>query len=147
MRTGSAIAAIALASSLAVFATGCDRSAEDDTVTDAQPDTRTDMQPGTATDMPRDAQEPADAAAGSAESATSRAGQAVDDAFITTSVKSKYLADDTLKGFDISVDTEQGVVMLTGTVQSEAAKDRASQIAQTVDGVVSVNNQLTVGGS
>jgi len=36
------------------------------------------------------------------------AGQALDDAAITTSIKGKYLDDDTLKGLDISVDTVQG---------------------------------------
>lgn len=60
-------------------------------------------------------------------------------------VKSKYLADDTLKGLNISVDTEQGVVTLTGKVQNDSAKELANQIASGVECVVSVNNQLTVG--
>jgi len=36
------------------------------------------------------------------------------------------------------------VVMLSGTVQSDSAKELATKIAQGVEGVVSVNNQLTV---
>ena len=72
------------------------------------------------------------------------AGQALDDAAITTSIKGKYLVDDTLKGLDISVDTVQGVVTLTGPVQSDTAKELATQIAENVEGVVRVDNQLTV---
>lgn len=59
-------------------------------------------------------------------------------------VKSKYLLDDTLKGLQIDVDTEQGIVRLTGSVQDAAAKEHATQIAQGVEGVVNVDNQLTV---
>ncbi|MDP1924537.1 MAG: BON domain-containing protein [Thiobacillus sp.] len=44
----------------------------------------------------------------------------------------------------MSVDTNQGVVMLTGSVQNEAAKELATQIAQGVEGVVRVDNQLTI---
>jgi osmotically-inducible protein OsmY len=73
-----------------------------------------------------------------------QAGQAIDDAAITASVKSKYLLDDTLKGLQIDVDTEQGIVRLTGSVQDDAAKERATQIAQGVEGVMNVDNQLTV---
>jgi osmotically-inducible protein OsmY len=73
-----------------------------------------------------------------------QAGQAIDDASITATIKGKYLVDDTLKGLDISVDTEQGVVTLTGPVQSDTAKELATQIAQGVEGVVRVDNQLTV---
>lgn len=131
MKKVSGIAVIALVSSLAVLTTGCEREPEEpgaiennEGVVDAQNDARD--------------------ANNTLEQSADRAGQAVKDAAITTSIKTKYLADDTLKGLDISVDTEQGVVMLTGAVQSDAAKDLAEQIARDVDGVTSVNNQLTV---
>ena len=74
----------------------------------------------------------------------STVGEYIDDATITTAIKGKYLVDDTLKGLQISVETDQGVVVLTGSVQSDAAKELATQIAQGVEGVVRVDNQLTI---
>lgn len=137
MKDAFNIAALALASSLVVL-TGCDRA-----------DTPSERAEERAEDRAEAAEDRADAAGPSmgerTEGAASQAGQAIDDAKITTVVKSKYLADDTLKGLEISVDTEQGVVTLTGKVQNDSAKDLANQIASGVEGVVSVNNQLTVG--
>ncbi len=132
MKNVSSIAAIALASSLALLATGCDRKPAEQTagekVDNAVADTKQE-----ARDLGNTMERKAD-----------QAGQAIDDAAITTSIKGKYLADDTLKGLDISVETQHGVVTLTGSVQSDSAKELATTIAQGVDGVTSVNNQLTV---
>ncbi|HWR77783.1 MAG TPA: BON domain-containing protein [Thiobacillus sp.] len=132
MKNLSSIAAITLASSLALLVTGCDRTPEEPTagerVDNAAEDVRTE-----AKDLGDTLERKAD-----------QAGQAIDDAAITASIKGKYLVDDTLKGLDISVDTEQGVVKLTGSVQSDAAKELATQIAKSAEGVVSVDNQLTV---
>jgi hyperosmotically inducible protein len=80
-----------------------------------------------------------------AEPATQRsAGQAIDDATITASVKTKLLADERTKGFDINVDTVRGQVTLSGGADSAAAKQAATELATHVEGVVSVNNQLVV---
>jgi len=132
MKNVSSIAAIALASSLALLATGCDRKPAEQTsgekVDNAVADTK----------------QKANELGDTMERKADQAGQAIDDAAITTSIKAKYLADDTLKGLDISVETQQGVVTLTGSVQSDSAKELATTIAQNVDGVTSVNNQLTV---
>lgn len=132
MKNVSTIAAIALASSLALVATGCDRTPDEPTPGESMDNAATDSQ---------------NAASGmgdTMERRTDQAGQAIDDTSITTSIKGKYLVDDTLKGLDISVDTVQGVVTLTGPVQSDTAKELATQIAQGVEGVVRVDNQLTV---
>lgn len=72
------------------------------------------------------------------------AGQAIDDATITASVKTKLLADERTKGFDINVDTRQGRVILSGGADSATAKQAATELATHVDGVVSVDNQLVV---
>lgn len=72
------------------------------------------------------------------------AGQAIDDATITASVKNKLLADERTKGFDINVDTRQGRVTLSGGADSAAAKQAATELATHVDGVASVDNQLVV---
>jgi hyperosmotically inducible periplasmic protein len=72
------------------------------------------------------------------------AGQVVDDLNITTVIKTKIFNDPYLSGFAISVDTFQGDVTLTGAVESEFAKNRATDLAQNVDGVRKVNNLLVV---
>lgn len=66
------------------------------------------------------------------------------DPGISTAVKSKLAADDTVKAYQIDVDTSGGVVTLTGTVETQAAKDRAMQLARETDGVTSVEDRLTV---
>lgn len=78
------------------------------------------------------------------EDKTSQTVQVVDDAAITTALKIKFVADADLKALDISVDTVGGVVTLTGMAPSATAKNRATEIARTVDGVSNVNNNLTV---
>jgi osmotically-inducible protein OsmY len=67
------------------------------------------------------------------------------DAGITTAVKSKMAADDTVKASDINVDTHNHVVTLNGTVRSNAEKERAVMIARNTNGVSSVVDDLTVG--
>jgi osmotically-inducible protein OsmY len=66
------------------------------------------------------------------------------DPGITTAVKSKLAADDTVKAYQIDVDTSGGVVTLSGAVQSQQAKDRAVQLARETDGVSRVDDRLTV---
>ena len=78
------------------------------------------------------------------EDKTSQTVQVVDDAAITTALKVKFVADADLKSLDISVDTVGGVVTLTGMAPSATAKNRATEIARTVNGVSNVNNNLTV---
>jgi hyperosmotically inducible protein len=71
-------------------------------------------------------------------------GCAKTDAGITTNVKSKFAADDTVKAYQINVDTANGVVTLTGSVESPAAKEQAVQIARQTNGVRDVVDQITV---
>lgn len=74
----------------------------------------------------------------------STAGAAIDDSIITTKLKTALLADTTLKGSDISVETRSGEVSLSGTVTSPAQKDHAAKIAQALNGVKNVNNKLAL---
>lgn len=69
---------------------------------------------------------------------------AASDPGITTAVKSKLAADDTVKAYQIDVDTEGGVVTLTGTVPTAAARDRAVELARGTNGVTRVEDRLTV---
>lgn len=65
-----------------------------------------------------------------------------DDATLAANVKAKLAANAALSS--IAVTAKDGVVTLTGTVNSEADKSSAEQIAKGVDGVKSVTNELTV---
>ena len=64
------------------------------------------------------------------------------DAGITTSVKSKLAADDSVRALDINVDTQDHVVTLTGTVPSFTAKEQALKLARETDGVRDVVDRL-----
>ncbi len=69
------------------------------------------------------------------------------DTWITTKVKSMLLADDISKGFDVKVDTMNGVVVLTGALNNEDAIDHIRDIAADVEGVKSVDtSNLKVAG-
>lgn len=68
----------------------------------------------------------------------------VDDAAVTTGVKAALIADAGLATTTIGVDTQKGVVTLSGTVGSDALKSKAEEIAKGVKGVKSVVNNLTV---
>jgi osmotically-inducible protein OsmY len=66
------------------------------------------------------------------------------DSGITSAVKSKLAADDTVKAYRIDVDTKDKVVTLRGEVDTSAARDRAVQLARTTDGVRDVVNVMEV---
>lgn len=72
------------------------------------------------------------------------AGEVFDDTVITSAIKAKLLADSDVGGLDIDVDTMEGEVTLSGTVESEMESQKAEAIAKSVDGVVSVTNNLVV---
>ncbi|MCL4812441.1 MAG: BON domain-containing protein [Vicinamibacteraceae bacterium] len=80
-----------------------------------------------------------------AEQAAKDTGNAVSDSWITTKIKAKFIGEDALKGSDIDVDTENGVVTLKGRVAAEAGRTRAKAIAKDTDGVKSVVDRLVVG--
>lgn len=69
--------------------------------------------------------------------------QAINDAGITASVKTQLIASD-VKARNITVDTENGVVTLIGSVDSEAHSDLAQTIAKNTEGVFEVNNNLMI---
>ncbi len=66
------------------------------------------------------------------------------DAGITGKVKSKLAADDTVKAYQIDVDTKDKVVTLSGNVDSQAAKDQAVALARGTEGVADVVDNITV---
>lgn len=71
-------------------------------------------------------------------------GNTLDDSIITTRVKTVLLADPDVKGVEIGVVTRKGEVQLSGFVGSQGQIDRAVALAQVVEGVQSVVNQMSV---
>jgi osmotically-inducible protein OsmY len=72
---------------------------------------------------------------------------AIDDAWIATKIQSKYFLDPDVKGRTIDVSAAGGVVTLTGSVESDAQRKTAEQIAGETDGVRGVRNELQVGNA
>lgn len=73
-----------------------------------------------------------------------RYGEVIDDATITSLVKSKLVWSKYTDGLATDVDTNRGNVKLTGTADSAAAKSLASQLALNTRGVKKVDNELVV---
>lgn len=71
-------------------------------------------------------------------------GEYVDDSTITTKVKAAFIHDDTVKAFDVSVETFKGIVQLSGFVDTSEQKSRAGEIARGIAGVREVKNKITV---
>lgn len=115
------IAAAILATALAA---GCDRNTPD----------RTAERAG----------EKMDQAAAEIKEKAGQAGNKVEDAAITAKVKTALVGEPGLQALKIDVDTANGVVTLTGAVDTPQSLDRATQVAQAVDGVKSVDNRLNV---
>ncbi len=115
------IAAAILATALAA---GCDRNTPD----------RTAERAG----------EKIDQAAAEIKEKAGQTGNKIEDATITAKVKTALIGEPGLKALKINVDTANGVVTLTGAVDTPQSLDRATQVAQAVEGVKSVDNRLNV---
>ena len=73
-------------------------------------------------------------------------GETIDDATVTTRVKTAFINDKEVGAMRIDVDTFKGVVTLSGSVKSKAEEDKAVALAKTINGVVDVKSTLQVGG-
>lgn len=71
-------------------------------------------------------------------------GMVIDDSIITTKAKAEILGTKELKSLQISVETRQGEVILSGFVDNEAAKMKAEEVVSKIEGVKSVTNALEV---
>ena len=67
------------------------------------------------------------------------AGAAANDTSLTTKVKSSLLADSMVGALALDVDTTEGVVSLNGIAKTEQERQRAIQVAQSVEGVKRVD--------
>jgi hypothetical protein len=94
-------------------------------------------------------------AGATAREATRDAGQAISnagdavankarDVAITASVNGRLASDERLSALKINVDTADGRVVLRGTAPDEAARAHATELARSVEGVRTVDNELTL---
>ena len=74
----------------------------------------------------------------------STVGSTIDDSVITTKAKAAIFNTPDLNTLQISVETSKGEVLLSGIVDSEAAKMKAEEVVKKVGGVTSVKNSLEV---
>ena len=72
------------------------------------------------------------------------ADKPVTDDSITDYVRLKLASDPDVKGGALNVDVKEGVVTLSGTVETQRQKDKAARIAKKVKGVKSVVNSITL---
>jgi hyperosmotically inducible protein len=79
----------------------------------------------------------------SADAAT-KTGAVLADSVITTKVKADIFKEPALKSMAIHVETEKGVVMLSGFVDSKADADKAVRLAKGVEGVTNVKSAIKV---
>ena len=89
----------------------------------------------------------ADKIAAATDNAMNKTAAVMDDSAITAKVKAALIAEPGLRSMQIDVDTKDAVVTLTGTVATEPAKERAKEVAATVAGVRSVNDNLVTKAS
>src|SRR5688500_11420615 len=85
-------------------------------------------------------------AAGATKTAVSKTGENITDCWITSRIKTKYMADEDLRASSINVDTNNHVVTLKGAVPTESARARALDMAREVEGVDKVVDNLKVVG-
>ena len=71
-------------------------------------------------------------------------GNKVDDSIVTTRVKSALLSEESIKSHDIAVVTRKGEVQLSGFVDNQLQIDRALVLTRGVEGVVTVNNEMSI---
>src|SRR5580765_2789726 len=90
------------------------------------------------------AQDKTDKAVDKTKSVVQDAKVAVTDTWVTSKTKIELFADDRVKGSQVKVETIDGVVHLRGKVDSLDAKAAATNVAQGIDGVKSVKNDLQV---
>lgn len=134
--------AAALAASTLVVACG---EQEEATVGQRLDSTVTEVQ-NAGTQMGQDARQAAQDIQAAGSNAADAMARGAADATITAKVNAALVADDQLKALSIDVDTTNGRVQLTGTAPSPEARERATTLARAVDGVIEVDNRLSIEG-
>lgn len=117
---------------------GCSKTPEQEPKIDSMQDTVSDG----AGQVKESASDAADQVKESAAQMKESADQYIDDSAITAKVKEQLVAEPVTKAYQISVETLNGTVQLSGFVQTQAERSKAEEIAGGVSGVESVRNDL-----
>lgn len=136
------ITALAAALAASTFVVACGEQ-EQATVGQRLDSTVTEVQ-NAGTQMGQDARQAAQELQAAGSQAADAMARGAADASITAKVNAALAADDQLKAIAIDVDTTNGRVQLTGTAPNPEARERATTLARAVDGVVEVDNRLTI---
>ena len=80
----------------------------------------------------------------SVQASSRTAGEVVDDGMLTAKVKAALIADPTVKAHEVNVETREGIVQLSGFVDSNEARSTANDVARRIAGVKDVQNDLQV---
>lgn len=88
----------------------------------------------------------ADEMAQGAQQVATQVKATASDAAITTRVKANLAANQGLASFSIHVSTTNGIVTLSGQVDSDAARKLAAQVASKTEGVRVVVNEIAIKG-
>jgi hyperosmotically inducible protein len=99
---------------------------------------------GNGTELRADAREAGQDMRAAGSEAADKMAIGAADVTITAKVNAALAADDQLSSLKINVDTTNGQVELKGTAPDAASRDRATMLASAVEGVVKVENRLTV---
>lgn len=78
------------------------------------------------------------------DNAVAKTADMAKDVAVTAAIKTELARDPSLSALSINVDTTAGRVLLKGKAPDRVAVERATAIARGTEGVVSVDNQLTV---
>lgn len=136
---------VAAIAALALGLAACDRAKEEPTV-GQRLDTAVAATERKAEEIASDVKAGASEMASTVRSETAQVAEAtsvaVKDAAITAAINAKLAADKSLSAVRIDVDTERGHVTLAGEAPSGEARNRATALASSVDGVVTVDNRL-----
>lgn len=84
-------------------------------------------------------------AAAGAQAVAAKAGERLADGWLTTKVQAQFFADNDIKSRYLNVSTRDGIVLLSGYVDSQKARQEAVQIARNTDGVKRVDDTLMIG--
>jgi osmotically-inducible protein OsmY len=86
----------------------------------------------------------ADQTGESMEQRSEQAQSAIKDAWLHGKLESALLFNEYLNSFAINSDVRNGVASLRGTVESDIDRDLAGEIAESIEGITEVNNELLV---
>lgn len=144
-RPNHRLVGVVIALALAGTLTACNKA--DEPTVGQRLDSAVEKTEQVAADAQRKMETAANEAGAATRDAAAKAAAVMDDAGITAKVSAGLAKEPDLSAVKIDVDTRNGIVTLNGPVNTAEARERAEKIAQSVDGVNSVVNQLKIGTS